>query len=445
MDKLIYTLLIVIGCCNCAEEKKKVKENPNEITMTTTKVESERNSLTDAQQSLIQKHIQLRYDTTVNNEVPYYSKDVFTAKEFDAEIELSSQYYNLRNLQISDEKFDRRLKEVFGYDKVRDFPKDMLWRDFSINTVIVAQPEDFENFWISKSSKTIMHDNLVDIRFDDNDNYIPKASLSDSTGANFTCCHDEWKISKIDLYYHWNNYIFNESKASRVWLLKNDIYFMTHLITNFGYDGDMELNKALLGDIIDGFNYSLHDQPFSVVHFYPEGRIKIMDGLLKTMEELSTAENSEYFYWAENELYKYAPPAIYDYYPTFKDNNDEDNEEHVPSHGEELTFSRELTFKESCEVIAHITNYIYPVYLKFIDGNIDYGDVRMHAIGVDIPNSFWNVIFRSHEVFYEIERNNGYGLPNMQQLLASIKNDPRFYNDKGVLAPWDFEYPNADE
>lgn len=436
MNKLIYAIGIAMCFTCCSKKETQIKKIEN--TMTPIMIEK-RESYTPAQRSVIRKIFDLNNDTSVYNEVPYYSKEIFTPEEFDAQIELCAQKYNYRNLHISEETFRKRLKEVFGYDEVKRFPKELLWRDYSENTVIMSQPEDFENFWISNSSKTIMHDRIVDIKFSnmrDITTYIPKASLCDSSWANFTCYDDRWKISTIDLYYHWNNYIFNESKASRVWLLKNDIYFMTHLITNFGYDGDMELNKALLGDIIEGGNPSLYDQPFSVVHFYPEGRIKIMDGLLKTMEELSTAENTDYYYWATNELYRYAQTAEIGY----NEVNDEEDGEYSAKEKEGQSFVNDLSFKQRCEIIAHITNYIYPVCLKFIEENSEYGDPRMHAMGIDIPPSFWNVIFRNHEILYEIDRNNCYGLPNLQQLLTTINSDPRFYNEEGKLAPWDFDF-----
>ncbi|MBP5455135.1 MAG: hypothetical protein J6Y37_01390 [Paludibacteraceae bacterium] len=398
-------------------------------------------SLTPAQKSVIRKTFELLNDTTVEDEVPFNSQDIFTPEEFDAKMELSVKFYNLNNLQISENVFRRRIKEIFGYEKVSDIDKHLLWQDLSENTVSMRQPNDFEEFWISQSSRAILPGRMVNIRFADHRDIQSYEYKSDEYRVgNYI---DTTKIYAKDIYAHYNNYIFNGKASSGVWLLLYEKYFMYHLVMNFGYDGDSALCRAFLRDYLRGGDYEVFDMPFTVVHFYPDGRHKILDGVLQEVAELSTSDNSSCFDWAENELYRYAGTAS-KYASSIEEEEEDDDEDRyidpMMRYAMRLDSSiNALSFKDRCEIVAHITNYIYPVFLEHIDGNPDYGDVSMHARGIDIPTSFWNAIFRDHELFYEINRNDGYDLPHLQELLMVIRSDDRFYDKDGKLAPWELD------
>ena len=440
IERIIYVLLLAVICCCCTEEKNRTEGKKKRKNMETVVLKTKWDSLTPAQKSVIRKTYELLNDTTVDDEVPFNSRDIFTPDEFDAKMELSVNYYNLDNLQISEDKFCKRLKEIFGYEKVSDIDKRLLWQDFSVNTVSMKQPNDFEEFWVSQSSRAILPGRMVDIKFDDRKNLQSYEYKCDEYRiGNYI---DTIKIYAKDIYAHYNNYIFNEKASSGVWLLLYEKYFMYHLVMNFGYDGDSALCRAFLRDYLNGGDREVFDMPFSVVHFYPDGRHKILDGVLQEVAGLSTSDNADCYAWAENELDRYAETASkYTSTLTGEDEKEKDEDEYFGPFEVYVarldSFVKALPFKDRCEIVAHITNYIYPVFLEHIDGNPDYGDVRMHARGIDIPTSFWNAIFRDHELFYEINRNDGYGLPHLQELLMVIRSDDRFYDKNGKLAPWE--------
>lgn len=440
IERIIYVLLLAVICCCCTEEKNRTEGKKKRKNMETVVLKTKWDSLTPAQMSVIKKTFELLNDTTVDDEVPFNSQDIFTPDEFDAKMELSVMRFDVKKLHISEDRFCKRLKEIFGYEKVSDIDKRLLWQDLSKNTVIMRQPNDFEQFWISQSSKAIMPGCIVGIHFADHTDIDSfEREWDDSRKRYFG---DTMRISYLDICNHYNNYIFNEKASSGVWLLLYEKYFMYHLVMNFGYDGDSALCRAFLRDYLNGGDREVFDMPFSVVHFYPDGRHKILDGVLQEVAGLSTSDNADCYAWAENELDRYAETASkYTSTLTDEDEKEKDEDEYFGPFEVYVarldSFVKALPFKDRCEIVAHITNYIYPVFLEHIDGNPDYGDVRMHARGIDIPTSFWNAIFRDHELFYEINRNDGYGLPHLQELLMVIRSDDRFYDKNGKLAPWE--------
>ncbi|MBR4840343.1 MAG: hypothetical protein IK005_07695 [Paludibacteraceae bacterium] len=433
---VVCALILLLFCC-CAEEKKelpKKKIKKESVTPQKSDRYSKWDALTPDQRSVIRKWFDYYNDSTDDDSKMrewYDLKYSLSPEEHDAEMELNVMYYNVGNLHISESKFRKRLKEIFGYENVADMDDLYLWKRLSRNTVIVELPDDTDRyFYLSQSSRAVIDLRKMHISFSNYDDLLSYKYESDSVITNDTA-----RFYESDLFYHRNNYLFNESASSCALLLVCDKYFMYHLVMAFGYDGDRMLNRSFLWDYMQGLP-NLFDWPFSVVYFYPDGKHKIRHGLLNAVTELSSSGNSFFYLWAEEELERY----VDDNQETGNRKNSHKADCFVSSYVTRLdSFISTLSFEERCEVIAHIANTIYPVFLENLDGNCEYIDFWLHSCNINVPTSFWNAINKEHNLLSEIERNNCYGLPHLQELLTVIRSDPRFYDEEGNLAPWSFE------
>lgn len=436
-------LILLLVCFGCMEEKAPQKKKGEKKIVVARKsvAQSKWDSLTPEQQSVLRKTLEsYKGDTTEDlGTSPYFPRDILTPEEYDAEMELNVRYYNLRKLHISESQFCKRFKEIFGYDDVADMDDQLLLRRLSKNTVIVDLPDVYDyDFYLSQSSRVVISTVMMHISFSDYESVFSYEyeSVGKSDSIISIIGENAVKFSSIDWFYHCNNYLFNDGASSRAWLLAYNKYFMYHLIMTFGYDGDSELNRNFLWDYLQGVR-NLFDKPFSVVHFYPDGRYKIRNGLLKQMTELLVQGNSLCYLWAEDELERY---CLTDKQKSKNQKNKEGDDLYIPPDKMQLDSAiGALPFEKRCEVIALIANAIYPVFLENSDGNCEYSDVWLQSCNINIPTSFWNAINKEHNLLSEIDRNNCYGLPYLQELMSVIRNDRRFYDEEGNLAPWKFD------
>lgn len=388
-------------------------------------------SLTPIQKSCVEKAYYYATDPKYDSwEIgPWDVDDLMTKDEKDALIELAIWNYRKIYKPIENKVFNKRIRTVFGYDF--DSLAQMSGKKQTDNLISLCSPNPDIEFLISKKANVIIFWQNLFINFKEYDNissfYPSDRTDSISVGNN--------QISSLDYLYHLNNYLFNEANVSRTWLINNDKYFMSHLLIQYGYDGDNEINKMVLKKNRDN-DVEIIDMPVAAFHVYPDGKVKILDGLLKSAAELSTADCADYFEWATSIVDRFNASAFYKEAPS--DDYDRSNPLEVEYHRYSQKIHN-LTTSQRREIVAHVVNYMQPVYEKYIDGNMSYGTQSLDYGDLRIIDCFWNAITFDHELIAEIEKNNYYGLSNLESLISSMKNFKPFYNEEtGEFEPWAF-------
>ena len=424
---IIYFLAIsALSLIGCAETAKNVDNAEKKNT-----VNLYPDSLTTIQRSCVEKAYYYATDPKYDSwEIgPWDVDDLMTKDEKDALIELAIWNYRKIYKPIENKVFNKRIRTVFGYDF--DSLAQMSGKKQTDNLISLCSPNPDIEFLISKKANVIIFWQNLFINFKEYDNissfYPSDRTDSISVGNN--------QISSLDYLYHLNNYLFNEANVSRTWLINNDKYFMSHLLIQYGYDGDNEINKMVLKKNRDN-DVEIIDMPVAAFHVYPDGKVKILDGLLKSAAELSTADCADYFEWATSIVDRFNASAFYKEAPS--DDYDRSNPLEVEYHRYSQKIHN-LTTSQRREIVAHVVNYMQPVYEKYIDGNMSYGTQSLDYGDLRIIDCFWNAITFDHELIAEIEKNNYYGLSNLESLISSMKNFKPFYNEEtGEFEPWAF-------
>ncbi len=408
-------------------------------------------SLTPVQKSCVEKAFRFINDPNLNHDDGPYACAVWNAKgymtedEKDAIAELSIWDLKGKYNAVDYSRFNRRMLDVFGYDFdsfSKDIEKGYLGKKYSDNLIaiflgdpITKYGDHYTEFYIYKKERIITACfNITFDKYDDINTFIPPSRFDRGTVQIGTYARPV-DVSHVDYMYHLNNYLFNEAGASRTWLLVNDPYFMVHLLIQFGYDGDKDINKLVLKKNQEKDD-EMVDMPVNVFHIYPNGKLKLLDELLKTAAEMSTAECADYFNWAT---------SIVDLFCMYKlrldgkpegSNYEDDTEEEEMG---EFRYVKKLTLSQKREIVAHVVNYMQPVYEKYIDSNEKYGSQNSDLGGQRIIDCFWNYMMDDPEVIADMENKNYYGFPVLKSLISSMKDYKPFYNSEtGEFEPWNF-------
>ena len=196
---------------------------------------TETNHLTDIE--LVKKHLKLQEkidlsedDTDVNN--------IYHLTEFDMELGGRFVYQGLvqNGYKIpKKEDFDQRIKEIFD----------------SGNCLYSAKRnhDDFVTYFVYDKN---FIKNLDEIEYDYTFDHIyvyPKLEIITPLpllGDILTINKDKINIHLSEQIIHRNKYLFNDDRASFVWLRSNDTWFLESLVKTFGYVEDKELLDFVL-------------------------------------------------------------------------------------------------------------------------------------------------------------------------------------------------------
>ena len=228
----------------------------------------ETNHLTDIE--LVKKHLKLQEkidlsedDTDINN--------IYQLTEFDMELGGRFVYQGLvqNGYKIpKKEDFDQRIKEIFD----------------SGNCLYSAKRnhDDFVTYFVYDKN---FIKNLDEIEYDYTFDHIyvyPKLEIITPLpllGDILTINKDKINIHLSEQIIHRNKYLFNDDRASFVWLRSNDTWFLESLVKTFGYVEDKvlldfvlkenykdlaELEKILISRSCGGKN-RLNTEVFAVV------------------------------------------------------------------------------------------------------------------------------------------------------------------------------------
>jgi len=195
----------------------------------------ETNHLTDIE--LVKKHLKLQEkidlsedDTDINN--------LYHLTEFDMELGGKFVYQGLvqNGYKIpKKEDFDQRIKEIFD----------------SGNCLYSAKRnhDDFVTYFVYDKN---FIKNLDEIEYDYTFDHIyvyPKLEIITPLpllGDILTINKDKINIHLSEQIIHRNKYLFNDDRASFVWLRSNDTWFLESLVKTFGYVEDKELLDFVL-------------------------------------------------------------------------------------------------------------------------------------------------------------------------------------------------------
>ncbi len=405
----------------CDAPKSQVEKNENIMKSTNLY----QDSLTPIQRSCVEKVFKFR-SLPEFEDVPYSAWDAkgyLSKEEKEALIQLSLLDFNKIYKPVDDNTFFSRFRKIFGKDfdlKLRQSTTEMF--------VCFSNPEVY--YHVLKKERIIVDSHNYGIgfmQFDDVNSVVPYSRIACVTLGSLD---DPIYVKGSDYLFHLNNYLFNENGASRTWLIINDKYFMSHLLLDFGYDGDKDINKMVLKEN-KRKNMEIIDVPLSSFHIYPDGKLKILDNLLNTAAELSTADTSDYFSWATSVIDSF---CVYSRRSGFELNDAQNDSENSYDYASQI---KNLTLSQRRELVAHIVNYMQPVYEMYLGTDMGYGNVDSDLGDMRILDCFWNYMMGDHEVIAEIEDNNYYGLSNLQALIEKMKEFKPFYNSKtGAFEPW---------
>lgn len=442
--KISVFAFLAISLSECCPNNCDKNINTNEIsskgtTMNTVKIYPD--SLTPIQKSSVEKAFFFATDSKYESwEVgPWEVDNLMTENEKDALVELAIWNYRKKYKPIENKVIIKRFIDVFGYD-FESFA-NMTKNKQTDNLLSLRTTNPEIEFLISKKENIIIHWQGLYPNFnnyDDVSSFYPMSKTDSISLGNLN-------VSSLEYTFHLNNYLFNEANVSRTWLLNKDKYFMAHLLIQYGYDGDNEINKMVLKTNRNNDN-DIIDMPVSVFHVYPDNKVKILDGLLKSAADLSTADCADYFEWATSIVDRFNASAFY------KEEPSDDYDRSNPLEVEDYKYRQKiynLTSSQKREIIAHVVNYMLPVYQKYIDGNMNYGSQSLDSGDLRIIDCFWNAMMMDHDLISEIEKNNYYGLTNLESLVLAMKDFEPFYNEEtGVFEPWNYvpmRYRNAGE
>lgn len=442
--KILIFYLMLFSACSITDDNKKNNESfSKDSDMETCNLYPD--SLSEIQKKCVEKKQAYLFDPKYEDSSysVWDAEGYMTSDEIDAIVELSIWDMKKKYKPVDDSIFTRRFQEIFGYkfddfssflDRNGDLPNSIRGKKHTHNLISFLPIDAYRQFFISKKEKVVI--DIFDFGFYFDDPHDITSFLPYSRSEDIILgTTKQIRVHHIDYLYHLNNYLFNEANVSRTWLINNDKYFMSHLLIQYGYDGDNEINKMVLKKNRDN-DVEIIDMPVAAFHVYPDGKVKILDGLLKSAAELSTADCADYFEWATSIVDRFNASAFYKEAPS--DDYDRSNPLEVEYHRYSQKIHN-LTTSQRREIVAHVVNYMQPVYEKYIDGNMSYGSQSLDYGDLRIIDCFWNYMMNDHEVIADFETNNYYGLPELESLISSMKNFKPFYNEEtGEFEPWAF-------
>lgn len=424
--KKIIILLLSLLFVECNTNNTSTNTNKKENNMQKKSLYPD--SLTATQQRCVEKKFALINDPNHEESSSFPAEQIdgyMTEDEKDALIEIAIFDLRKKYNSVSDTSFSRRFKEVFGSDFDNFFKSNRV--KITKNCCYLVQKNPDRLFYISKKEKVIVEGFNFGLDFEDLSKIKSVKPYSRSEEYPLGNNNKIIWVNRAEHMFHQNNYLFNEANVSRTWLIIKDPYFMSHLLIEYGYDGDNEINKLVLKKIKED-DKEIIDIPVDPFHIYPDGRVKILDGLLKTAAEMSTAECADYFDWATSSV---------DLLSGADDSKDK------------IWRIKHLTVSQRREIIAHIVDYMLPIYHKFLGTNYKYGTIDVDFGDLRIIDCFWNSLMQDHELISEIEKNGYYGLSNLQSQVEAIKDFKPFYNEEsGEFEPWNYvpmRYRNSDD
>lgn len=415
---LLFTLL-TISCSNAKSNNQKTNNNMTGI------------------EQLLEKQILHGYGW--GNEITDIPDDYFFTNE-DLEITASLIYDYLQKQGFKNNRsvFRKKVSDIFHISDTLAYQISIDRTGNSAYTTNISlemfQKELVTNLFISPQFNIIIYPYYLPEIIDYKTLYPPIAMLEEKVSTEQEKNKDDaitiykWRDLEEDLkskrkdnltkMFHINNYLFNDNRASLVWLAVNESDFLKNLLLAFSYDKEDKINKMVLDDDEIGYINLFASKDIN-------GKLQIKTGLMETVAKYSTKEYSNYY----QILSKYV------------DKLSEINLQNELVNNElQLRFSQ----AERRKIIAYAVNTLQPLYEKFNPECImgEYGALDKHGVGIN--DAFWYAMFHDRGLLKEIEKHDCYGLPALSLFIKKMRDDTRFINEETKeLEPWKFN-PNEE-
>jgi hypothetical protein len=258
ITKIISSIILVILIQGCSQEKKK-KLNKEEKTNQILKEQLEKGVYNYIYDS----------ESLVNN---------YSMKDMESNLEITRNLLKVSGFKIiSKEDFNGRIKKIFGRTLKPDSSKKYLYVSYSnkCDRFLEIHPNnvDYDGTYIIKEGNFITDFYRIPELIDYQKEYpslfqyekkLPSKQTSKDygeIGISFWKDQEglpEQRKKNIQTLVNRNKYLFNDNKASLVWLKFNDEYFLESLVKVFGYVQDKDLLKWVL-------DRSLYDDEFDKI------------------------------------------------------------------------------------------------------------------------------------------------------------------------------------
>ncbi|MDR2206848.1 MAG: hypothetical protein LBE36_11920, partial [Flavobacteriaceae bacterium] len=365
----------------------------------------------------IQTHINM--DTLVINEKKirdYLNAPILDGEEIGEDYMMSEEdfqtviplvYSSLKSSGfkfISDDEFRERMKNIFGVLPGKNSKQIIHHKDF-ISYVI---PPSY-NGAMSAEDITMMEFLYGGVFFVKKYNFImPLAIISDFAKLE----NDKIvNITPLSIIYR-NKYLFNDDKASLVWLLFNDKDFLEQLVRVFGYDKEPKINEMVLKKVSKQYTESnWHDEEV-LKHLFAGkdcyDKVQIREDLMKYILENTTLENNALAGMLSGYAYHMA--------------------------GLSTEESKEFTKVEKLKVMAYVGYYDQLIRDK---NDIDDGHIVLQNWN---PGGFLrNELVSNQALLEEIKKNNYYNLSGFKDMIEGILYQIEIDSEK-----WMREHPEQD-
>ncbi len=283
--------IVLIGLSVILSNCQQNKNNENKDTL----IQTEMDTL-----AINEKKIREYFAEYINIPIPEEGDDgiEYYMSEEDLKIVIPIIYNNLKRNEfqfISDEKFQDKLKNIFGITLNTESQQLINHTDFI--SYVVPPSYDPSRTVKDIASVEFLYHNIFFIK---KYNFIsPLPMIEDFVKI------DNNKIINITPLniIHQNKYLFNDSNASLTWLMNNDSQFLESLVNDFGYVKDQKLLKWMIERTEFRYNYhtneatNLEEFLQLLVHRDCQGKLRINQETLDFMKEntntdvLGTFEN----------------------------------------------------------------------------------------------------------------------------------------------------------
>ena len=246
---------------------------------------------------LVKKHLKLQEkidlsedDTNINN--------LYHLTEFDMELGGKFVYQGLvqNGYKIpKKEDFNQRIKEIFDNGNCLYSAK--------------RNHDEFVTYFVYDKN---FIKNLDEIEYDYTFDHIyvyPKLeiiTLLPLLGDILTINKDKINIHLSEQIIHRNKYLFNDDKASFVWLYYNDQEFLKNLLIVFGYTKEEKINELVLKEFYE--KYKTENDKESIWNLFfaksCDGKLHIRKDLLRYIEEKNDKYLSVLSDYIISDLYK---------------------------------------------------------------------------------------------------------------------------------------------
>jgi len=216
---------------------------------------------------------------------------------------------------------------------------------------------------------------------------------------------DKQRKWTLDLLFHCNNYIIHSNKASLTWLLNNDQDFLTSLLKTFGYDKELRINEMVIEDAYKEYKKNEHNLKYNYDAFEnvlftknENDTLKINFGVLNSIEDMTTREDSQYLYM----FFKYLNSIKVD------------------------TIKTNLTKEEKIQVFCHFA--VVEIKLR----------KKYPALKGDAAFSYFSALLCGTEYQEIAKKYNYWNIPNFDEIIQIEEWDYLIVNEGEEKEPFDY-------